>query len=582
VTRVRSPLAAIALSGVTLTLVAACSSSGGGSNNNTRGSAGGGATSKSSSSASGPQQAANVNDIAATPRDQVKDGGSFTWAISQTIPNFNYYNVDGSLGDLKSMWAGMLPRPFLYNASGVPTVNTDYFTSITKTKDSPQTISYKINPKAKWSDGTPVTWEDLQSLWKASNGKNTAYKIAGSQGYDQIQSVEKGADDHEAIVTFAKPFTDWQSIFDPLVPKSLTATPQAFNTAWKSKPLVTAGPFMWGSTDKTHRTYTILRDPKWWGNKAKLDKIVFAVYDDPDAAVQALGPHTVDFDDISLGDTVSNVKAASGYSGIDIRRAGGPYYRQITISTKNGPLTDEKVRQAVVLGINRQAITSAMIGPLGGNPKPLQNHFFMSNQAAYTETCGKYCDYNPGEAKKLLESAGWKMGSNGYYTKDGKELDLTITLPAKTPNATQEAQVAQATLKGAGIKLTLKSVSGDDFFPKYIDVGNFEMTVFTWQGTQFPVAGALSIFKYDPKNIGQNYGSGGSEEINKLLEEAATQTTTEAENKLANEASTQMWDNAAWLPLYQRPQFAAVKSGLVNIGSVGFAELKYEDIGYKA
>src|SRR4051812_32304070 len=108
----------IALSGVSVALVAACSSSGGGSNNNkTSGAASGGATSaSSSSSAGGPQQAANVNDIAATPRDQVKQGGSFTWAISQAIPNFNYYQVDGSLGDLKSMWAGMLPRPFKYDA----------------------------------------------------------------------------------------------------------------------------------------------------------------------------------------------------------------------------------------------------------------------------------------------------------------------------------------------------------------------------------------------------------------------------------------------------------------------------------
>jgi peptide/nickel transport system substrate-binding protein len=569
VTRVRKPLTAIALSGISLALVAACSSSGGGKS----GGVSGGVPNQSTNNA--------VNDIAATPRADIKPGGHITWAISQTIPNFNYYELDGTLQDNANIINALLPRPFHFTPAGVPSVNTDYYTSITKKSDNPLTIDYKINPKAKWSDGTPITWEDLADLWKATNGKNAPYKISGSQGWEDIQSVTKGANDQEAIVTFAKHYTDWQSLFDPLVPKSVTSTPTAFNTGWTDHPLVTAGPFKWGSQNKTAKTYTIVRDPNWWGDKALLDSITFVVYNDPSAAVQALGSHQLDYDDITFGDEVGNVAAAKAYSGIAVRLAGSNIYRQFTLNTKDPILSDVKVRQAVVLGVDRAKMTTALIGKLGGNPTPLQNHFFMKNQAPYKPTCGDFCNYDPAKAKALLQSDGWTL-KNGVFEKNGKQLSLAITIPAQTPNAKLEGEISQATLAAAGIKLTLNTVPSDDFFSKYIDPGHFQITTFTWIGTAFPVGGALSIFKYDPKNVGQNYGSGGSVQINNLLQSASTAQTSDQENNLANQASEAMWQNAAWLPLYQKPQAVAVNAKLVNVGATGFADIRYQDIGFKS
>jgi peptide/nickel transport system substrate-binding protein len=142
--------------------------------------------------------------------------------------------------------------------------------------------------------------------------------------------------------------------------------------------------------------------------------------------------------------------------------------------------------------------------------------------------------------------------------------------------------IAQSTLKAVGIKLTLKTVPTDDFFSKYIIPGKFQLTTFTWIGTPFPIGGALSIFKYNPKAPGQNYGFGGSAAINEMLVKASTASSSDEENTLANDASKAMWSNAAWLPLYQKPQATAVKANLVNIGAYGFADIRYQDIGYKS
>lgn len=595
----RRTLAAVATASVGLLVVSACSgsskkttttaSSGGSgatSSSTTTGSTTTGSTSAPNVSVSGqvgapPAQAgATVNDMAATPRSGVKTGGKFVWGTSQTVANFNYNEVDGPQVDAFYIDSAILPSPFHFDAKALPTVNTDYFTSITKKSSTPLVIDYKINPKAKWSDGKPISWTDIQAQAAALTGKAKGYNIAGSQGYDQIGSVKKGANDLEAVVTFATPFADWQSLFSPLYPASLNSSAKAFNTGWAAQPLVSAGPFKFGSQDKGAQSYTVVRDPKWWGQPAKLDSIVFKAYNDPAAAVQAIGSHQVDYYDVSGGSAFQNVQALKKYKGVSIRQAGGVNYRQFTLNTKDAMLSDEKVRQAVFLGIDRNRITKLLIGNLGGNPTSLDNHIFLKNQAPYTSNCGDLCTYNPTKAKQLLTEDGWTM-SGGYFTKGGQKLSLAITLPADTPNSVQEAETAQATLKAVGIELTLKSVPSNDFFAKYINVGKFQLTTFTWIGTQFPVGGSLAIYKYDPKNIGQNFGSGGNAAINALLAKSAQSLTSKDENDLANQADAQIWTNASWLPLYQRPQVWGINSQLVNLGAPGLADYRFDDMGFK-
>lgn len=558
--------AAVAL--LATALVAGCSSGG----------------SKSKSNGSGPAQPPKAsgnaqNQINVKPRSDLKQGGTFTWGISQVIPNFNQLEVDGSLLDTQDVEYGMLPIAYHFNAAGTASVDTDYFTAITMKSADPLTIEYKINPKAKWSDGSQLSVEDMAGTATASSGKAKGYNIAASQGYDQIKSVTAGANDQDAIVTFSTPYGDWRSLFAPILPKSLTATAAAFNTSWIKQPLVTSGPFKWGSADKTAQTYTIVRDDNWWGNKAILDSITFRPYSSPAAAIQAMGTKQVNYYEIDGGSTYQNIQAIKKFTGIDVRQAGGSNYRQFTFNAKDAILSDVKVRQAIFEGIDRARITTLLMGNLGGNPTPLDNHIFLKNQTAYKSTCGNLCKYDPAAAKSLLQSDGWTLKGQ-YYQKGGKTLSVAITIPADTPNALQESQTAQATLKAVGIQLKISTVPTNDFFPKYIIPGKFQITTFTWIGTPFPVGGSVGIYRYDPKNVGENYGSGGTDQSNALLNQSIQATDPTKENDLANQADAILWQNASWLPLYQRPQVFAATSTLANIGAAGFGDRRYEDMGY--
>src|SRR5262249_55413195 len=148
-------------------------------------------------------------------------------------------------------------------------------------------------PKAIWYDGTPITAADFISLWKALRGTNPAFQIAASAGYDQIESVAQGSHKFEVVVTFGKPYSDWKSLFYPLYPASTNDDPKVFNEGWKNNILTSAGPFKFHSYDATAKTYTLVQNEKWWGEKPLLDTIVYRVIDG-DAQPSALADGEID------------------------------------------------------------------------------------------------------------------------------------------------------------------------------------------------------------------------------------------------------------------------------------------------
>ena len=116
--------------------------------------------------------------------------------------NFNNLHIDGNLGEIGAMYKTMLPRAFFIKPNGEMTVNSDYFTNVELTGTDPQVVTYTINPKAVWSNGRPITWEDIAAQVNATSGKDKRYLFASPNGAERVGSVTKGVDDRQAIVTF--------------------------------------------------------------------------------------------------------------------------------------------------------------------------------------------------------------------------------------------------------------------------------------------------------------------------------------------------------------------------------------------
>ncbi|EUA41375.1 bacterial extracellular solute-binding s, 5 Middle family protein [Mycobacterium avium subsp. avium 2285 (R)] len=256
------------------------------------------------------------------PRDPatLQDGGNLRLALTDFPPNFNILHIDGNSADVSAMMKATLPRAFVIGPDGSTTVDTDYFTSVELTGTAPQVVTYTINPKAVWSDGTPITWEDIASQIHALSGADKTFEIAGSSGAERVASVTRGVDDRQAVVTFAKPYAEWRGMFagnGMLLPKSMTATPEAFNKGQLEGPGPSAGPFIVSSLDRTTQRIVLSRNPKWWGTRPRLDSITYLVLDDA-ARLPALQNNTIDATGVG---TLDQLTIAEHTAGISIRRA---------------------------------------------------------------------------------------------------------------------------------------------------------------------------------------------------------------------------------------------------------------------
>ncbi|MCV7301396.1 ABC transporter family substrate-binding protein [Mycobacterium barrassiae] len=525
-------------------------------------------------SAGGSAEVGTTNDI--NPQDvaNLREGGNLRLALNDFPPNFNSLHIDGNTGDVGSLMRSTMPRAFRIAADGSATVNTDYFTSVELTSTDPQVVTYTINPKAVWSDGTPITWEDIQSQVNAMSGKDKNFAIAATNGSDRVEKVERGVDDRQAVVTFAKPWADWKGMFagsTVLLPKTSTATPEAFNRAQLNGPGPSAGPFIISNLDRGAKRITLTRNPKWWGEKPLLDSITYLVLDDA-ARIPALQNNTIDATGLA---TLDEMEIARRTKGIAIRRAPGLGWYHFTFNGAPGRiLADPALRRAVAMGIDRNTIAAVTQRGLADNPVPLNNHIFVAGQEGYQDNSGVVA-YDPENAKKVLDGLGWRM--NGQFReKDGKQLVIRDVL-FDSLGTRQYGQIAQNNLAQIGVKLELDIRPAAGFFTDYVTVGNFDIAQFAWSGDAFPLASLTQIYRTDAES---NFGKISSPQIDAKIEETVGELDPAKARMLANELDKMLFEEVFSLPLTQSTGNIAVRSNLANFGAFGLADPDYTKIGF--
>jgi peptide/nickel transport system substrate-binding protein len=517
-------------------------------------------------------------DINPQPRDNVRDGGDLRLPLSLFPSNFNINQVDGPGVDLVNIDGAILPSLFTGTADGGVTLNTNYLTSAAVTSTSPQVVTYTINPKATWSNGTPITWRDFQAYWQASNGTNPAYQVAGTTGYDDVASVARGADDRQVLVTFAKPYGEWRSLFSPLEPASVDSTPTAFNSGWKTSIPVTAGPFTVQSIDQTSQTITLARDPKWWGTPAKLDRIIFRVYNST-AEPDALANNELDY--YEIGGNLDLFRRAQHTAGGAVRNAPG---REDFTVTFNGaaaaPLAGLELRQAIAQGINRQEIARQIIGQIVPNPQPDGSHLYAPGAKEYQDNSGAL-PYDPAHAQQVLDQLGWTRPTpNAPRAKNGKPLTLRLVY-GQDPGVQDLAESVQNQLAQLGVTVVLDGVPGNEFFSSYVDRGDFDMALFGWQSTATPLSSASGVYELPlGSNVRENYGRIGSPEIDALFNQGSAELDDTKRAAIGNQVDRLLWQEAHSVVLYARPGAVAVRANLANFGASGFADWDYIDAGF--
>ncbi|GAA1925729.1 ABC transporter family substrate-binding protein [Streptantibioticus ferralitis] len=357
-------------------------------------------------SASSGGDTAPAVDVASAARSAVRDGGTLRWAVDDIPRTLNTFQSAADPQTARIAGA-VLPALFTVDGRGRPQRDPDFLESATVVSKSPQVVEYKLNPKAVWSDGRPISADDFAAQWKALSGTTPAYWSAHNDGYDRISDVQRGPDAHQIKVTFSRPLATWQSLFTPLYPQAVTSSPDAFNDGSRSALPATAGPFSLQEVDARAGTATLVRNPTWWGDPAKLDRLVFTAMPSSRRAA-ALASGSVDVAEVSP----SEKSAVSRDRRLAVHRAPDAVYTQLALNGGSGPLADERVRHAVARAIDRKAIAQLVLRPAGLPAVPLGNHLVMASQDGYQDNSSAIGGTDVKSAQALLADAGWQPGKS--------------------------------------------------------------------------------------------------------------------------------------------------------------------------
>jgi peptide/nickel transport system substrate-binding protein len=257
-------------------------------------------------------------DVKTAAREQIASGGSLRWAVDRMPRTLNAFEPDA--GPATDRIAGAtLPALFTLDSAARPRTNPDYVESAEVTQTKPQTVVYKLNPKAVWSTGRHIQLADFKAQWKALSGRHRAYGTARNAGYERIAKVTRGEDAHEVKVVFRKPYADWESLFTPLYPKSVMGGPGAFKrSAHRSLP-ASGGPFKARPFHAGDKSVTLVRNARWWGDRAKLKRVELSAMP-RDRRRQALLAGKLDLADI---DTPAATRVSGAHAAAAPKRRDG-------------------------------------------------------------------------------------------------------------------------------------------------------------------------------------------------------------------------------------------------------------------
>ncbi|HVV36081.1 MAG TPA: ABC transporter substrate-binding protein [Acidimicrobiales bacterium] len=396
-----------------------------------------------------------------------------------------------------------------------------------KLETSPvQKITYKINPKAVWSDGVAISSSDFKYTWdQIANGTDVYDKT----GYDLIQGVDD-SDPHTAVVTFkqGKTFSDWKNLFTAnygiwpshiLQGKDRDAETKD-GYAWSGGPwMLEGGAAGWVKTDHI----TLVPNPKYWGPKPNLDKVIFKVQADTSAEFTAFkSKQTSMIWPQPQLDAVDQINAGLPGVSKDIASKTGNF-EALWLNNGVFPFNDVAVRQAAAYALDRAAIVQRLFGGLGVK-QPLQDlNGPIVNEFTDAQAYAKYT-LNLDKVNSLLTADGWAKGSDGIWAKNGQKLSFKVRTTAGNKRRETTEQILQTQFKAAGMDMQVDNLKAGDLFGQALPKGDFQAAIYAQVLTSLQASTCNLFCSKNMSPIGQSGGNNYTRTNIPSLDEQLTKT----------------------------------------------------------
>jgi peptide/nickel transport system substrate-binding protein len=519
-------------------------------------------------------------------------GGSAIIADWQAVANLNSY-YDNAFTTTQVIASTMLSlwetssdghwKPDL--AAKMPRFSDE---SVRQAADGSFEVDIELRPDLKWSDGTPLTLNDLKYTWQWNMDPAQVGLVAGTTGWEDITDIVVSDDGLKATVKFGKPYAGFYGLLGSFIlPQHYFSTIPVADAATTSMPVSpdiakvpTSGPFMFDTASPTG--IVVKRNPNFvggaFGQGAYLDELKYNFYADVDGMKADFLAGNVDaaLDMLSADyDSIKGVDPAIGRAILE------PAWQYEHLDMNQGPnghpmLADVKVRQALTQAIDKNDLYAALFP---GYPLPATPACSPAPPGTYwrddTVTCQPF---DVAAANALLDEAGW-VDSNGDGTrdKDGREAVLTACTLAGRPvrQLTLEKVAGYYEAIGVKVNVQLSDVMFDGWqdttaeTPCSIYRGTYDLSLFAWVLTFDLFGNYYYSYHTDqwPDNEphdGGNTSRFSNPDMDAALDTLKDKIATVDQIEAAKTVQKVFVEQYAEIPLYYREEARGVSTRLQN------------------
>lgn len=424
-----------------------------------------------------------------------------------------------------------------------------------------KSITFHLQPTAKWSDGQAVTSDDVKYTYEEIH-KDSLGQYA--QWLTDLVGVTT-PDPATAVVTFAKPQAFDPGLTIPILPKHIWSAMNAKTIGTFANPTpVGSGPFTLDAWKKGE-TLTIARSASYWGTPAIAAKVVFVLYANEDVEAQALKNGDVDiltevpptvWDGLNGADNVTAVSLPSfsfHHIGINVST--------VAASKGNPLLKDKTVRQALSYALDRNQLVQLA---LAGHGKPGNSIIPAGLTDWHWEpSADQMMDANPDKAKAALDAAGYtdRNGDGVRESAAGKPLEFRLIAIESTSVDVKAAQLFRDDAAAVGIKLDLSTLDentlGSTVYNK--DAPNWDIFVWGWD-SGVPDPDYMLGVPLCSQIGGNNDVFYCNKAYDALYDQQATTVDPVARKVITDQMQQQYYQDAAYLVMWYQDKLQAYRT----------------------
>jgi peptide/nickel transport system substrate-binding protein len=463
--------------------------------------------------------------------------------------------------------------------------------SIRQADDGSFEVDLELKPDLKWSDGEPLTLNDLKYTWNWVRDPAQTGLVSGTTGWEDISDIEVSTDGLKATVKFDKPYAGFYGLLGQwFVPEHYFSKIPVADAATQSMPVSpaikdvpTSGPFMFGSASPDG--VELVKNPNYklgaFNQGAYLDKATFKYYADKDGMIAAfLGGEL----DVALDMTAADYAAIKGVDATLGEAIIEPAWEYEHLDMNQGDqghpmLKDLDVRKALYQAIDRSELYATLFP---GYPVPDPAACSPAPPGTYWRDESIEClPFDVAAAKAGLEKAGWTDSNNdGTVDKDGREAVLEACTSSGNPTRQLTLERIQGYLTAIGIKVNVTLADAASvYFAGWNDTtpdtkcsiyrGTYDLALFAWVLT-FDLFGNYYYsyhteqFPDEEPHDGGNTSRFSNPDMDEALDTLRDAVSAEEQVQAALTVQQVYVDQIAEIPLYYRQSTRGKSNRLQN------------------